>query len=49
MALAGAGESLVSSTTRDLVAGSGIEFEDRGRHAPKGIPGEWQVSRALGA
>ena len=36
-ALAGAGEALVSSTVRDLVAGSGIEFEDRGLHQLKGL------------
>jgi len=41
--LAGPGEVLVTSTVRDLVQGSGIEFADRGRHALKGIPGEWQV------
>lgn len=37
------GEVLVSSTVKDLVAGSGIEFEDRGRHSLKGVPGEWQL------
>jgi class 3 adenylate cyclase len=37
-ALAGAGEVLVSSTVKELVAGSGIEFEDRGEHALKGVP-----------
>ena len=41
--LAGPGEVLVTSTVRDLVAGSGIEFVDRGRHELKGVPGEWQV------
>jgi pimeloyl-ACP methyl ester carboxylesterase len=41
--LAGAGEVLVSSTVRDLVAGSGLRFEDRGLHALKGIPGDWHV------
>jgi class 3 adenylate cyclase len=41
--LAGPGEVLVSSTVKDLVAGSGIEFEDRGAHELKGVPGEWQV------
>jgi class 3 adenylate cyclase/pimeloyl-ACP methyl ester carboxylesterase len=41
--LAGPGEVLVTSTVRDLVAGSGIEFTDRGRHELKGVPGEWQV------
>jgi len=47
MAMSGAGEVFVSSTVKDLVAGSGIAFEDRGAHALKGIPGEWQLSRAL--
>ncbi|MEI6723342.1 MAG: adenylate/guanylate cyclase domain-containing protein [Betaproteobacteria bacterium] len=47
MALAGAGEVLVSSTVKDLVAGSGIGFEERGTHALKGVPGEWRLSRAL--
>jgi len=41
--LAGAGEVLVTSTVRDLVQGSGIEFADRGRQALKGVPGEWQL------
>ena len=38
-----AGEVLVSSTVKDLVAGSGIQFEDRGVHALKGVPGEWHL------
>jgi pimeloyl-ACP methyl ester carboxylesterase len=42
-ALAEAGEVLVSSTVRDLVAGSGIDFADRGTHTLKGIPGEWRL------
>ena len=42
-ALAGPGEVLVTSTVRDLVAGSGIEFDDRGHHDLKGVPGHWQV------
>jgi class 3 adenylate cyclase len=42
-ALARPGEVLVSSTVRDLVAGSGLEFEDRGLHALKGVPGEWRL------
>jgi class 3 adenylate cyclase len=42
-ALAGPDEVLVSRTVRDIVAGSGIEFEDRGRHALKGIPDEWDI------
>jgi class 3 adenylate cyclase len=40
---AGAGEVLVSSTVKDLVAGSGIEFEDRGEHQLKGVPGSWKL------
>lgn len=42
-AAAGAGEILVSSTVRDLVAGSGIRFEERGAHALKGVPDEWRL------
>jgi class 3 adenylate cyclase len=42
-AVAEPGEVLVSSTVRDLVAGSGIEFADRGTHELKGIPGEWRL------
>ncbi len=41
--LAGAGEVLVSSTVHDLVAGSGLRFEDRGLHTLKGVPGDWRV------
>jgi len=41
--LAGPGEILVSSTVRDLVAGSGLSFVDRGVHALKGIPDPWPV------
>jgi len=40
--LAAGGEVLVSRTVKDLVVGSGIEFEDRGAHALKGVPGEWE-------
>ena len=42
-AQAGADEVVVSSTVKDLVAGSGIEFEDRGNHALKGVPDEWRL------
>ena len=42
-ALADAGEVLVSSTVKDLVAGSGIEFEERGEHELKGVPGPWRL------
>lgn len=45
-ALAGPGEVLVSSTVKDLVAGSGIEFADRGEHALKGVPGTWRLFSA---
>jgi class 3 adenylate cyclase len=38
-----AGEILVSSTVKDLVVGSGINFEDRGIHTLKGVPGEWHL------
>jgi class 3 adenylate cyclase len=44
--LAGLGEVFASSTVKDLVAGSGIVFEDRGVQAMKGIPGDWRVFRA---
>jgi class 3 adenylate cyclase len=40
---AGPGEVLVSSTVKDLVAGSGLEFEDRGTASLKGVPGEWRL------
>jgi class 3 adenylate cyclase len=43
LAMAAPREVLVSSTVRDLVAGSGHEFEDRGTHQLKGVPGEWHV------
>jgi class 3 adenylate cyclase len=43
-ALAGPNEVLVSSTLRDLVIGSGLEFEERGAHQLKGVPGEWHLS-----
>jgi class 3 adenylate cyclase len=42
-ALAGPNDVLVSSTLRDLVIGSGLEFEDRGNHELKGVPGEWRI------
>ena len=42
-ALAAAGEVLVSSTVKDLVAGSGIAFVDRGAKPLKGISGEWRL------
>lgn len=42
-AQARAGEILVSSIVKDLVAGSGLKFHDRGVHALKGVPGEWRL------
>lgn len=47
-ALAAASEVLVSSTVRDLVAGSGLSFRERGSTALKGIPGEWRLYSAEG-
>jgi class 3 adenylate cyclase len=44
--LAGPSEVLVSQTVKDLVAGSGLEFEDRGEQVLKGIPGAWRVLAA---
>lgn len=41
--LAAPGEVLVSSTVRDLVAGSGLSFESRGEHELKGVPGRWRL------
>ena len=40
---AGSGELVVSNTVKDLVVGSGIEFEDRGEHELRGVPGEWRL------
>ena len=48
-ALAGPGEVLVSSTVKDLVAGSNLEFEDRGIADLKGVPGEWRLFAARSA
>jgi class 3 adenylate cyclase len=48
-AAAQAGEILVSSTITDLVSGSGIRFEDRGLHALKDIPRQWQLFAASGS
>jgi class 3 adenylate cyclase len=42
-ASAGAGEVVVSRTVVDLVAGSGVEFTDRGEQELKGIPGTWRL------
>jgi len=45
MSLAGPDEVLVTSTVRDLVAGSGLSFSDRGTHELKGVPGTWRILR----
>jgi class 3 adenylate cyclase len=42
-ALADASEVLVSSTVKDLVAGSGLRFGDRGSQSLKGVPGDWRI------
>jgi class 3 adenylate cyclase len=47
-ALAGGGEVFVSGTVKDLVAGSEIQFEDRGVHSLKGLPGEWRLFAVKG-
>ncbi len=44
--LAGPSEVLVSSTVKDLVAGSGLTFADRGEHELKGVPGSWRLYAA---
>ncbi len=46
MAQAEPGSVLVSGTVKDLVSGSGIDFQDRGVHQLKGIPGEWRLFAA---
>ena len=48
-ALAGPGEVYVSSTVKDLVAGSGLVFDDRGQHLLKGVPDEWRLYAAVGS
>lgn len=47
-AAAGAGEVLVSQTVKDLVAGSGLRFEEHGTHELRGVPGEWRLHRLVG-
>ena len=46
--IAGPGEVLVSSTVKDLVVGSGLDFEDRGARELKGVPGEWRLYSVAG-
>lgn len=45
---AGAGEVLVSQTVKDLVAGSGLPFQERGTETLKGVPGEWRLFALAG-
>jgi class 3 adenylate cyclase len=45
--LAGPGEVVVSQTVKDLVAGSGLQFEDRGEHELKGVPDRWRLFRVV--
>ena len=47
-ALAGPGEVLVSSTVKDLVVGSSVEFDERGEHDLKGVPGTWRLFAVMG-
>ena len=47
-ALAGPSEVLVSQTVKDLVAGSGLTFEDAGEHELKGVPERWRLYRVAG-
>ena len=47
-AKAGASEVLVSQTVKDLVAGSGLAFEDAGEHELKGVPDRWHLYRVTG-
>jgi class 3 adenylate cyclase len=45
-AMAGPSEVLVSSTVKDLLVGSGIEFDDRGTHELRGLPDQWHLYAA---
>jgi class 3 adenylate cyclase len=47
--LAGPSEVLISQTVKDLVAGSGHAFEDRGEHELKGVPDRWHLYRVVSA
>lgn len=46
--MAGPGETLVSSTVKDLVAGSGLQFDDRGLHTLRGLPEQMHIYAAVG-
>jgi len=47
MSMAKGGQVLVSRTVKDLTAGSGIAFTDRGEHVLKGIPDTWHIYQVL--
>ncbi len=47
-AAAGPSEVLVTTTVRDLTAGSGLVFEDAGEHDLKGVPDRWRLYRVVG-
>ena len=47
-AFARAGEVMVSQTVKDLVAGSGLQFDDAGEHELRGVPGRWRLHRVVG-
>ena len=47
-ATAGPDQVLVSQTVKDLVAGSGLSFEDAGEHELKGVPDRWRLYRVVG-
>lgn len=48
MVAAGPGEVIVTGVVKDLVPGSGFQFEDRGVHQLKGVPGEWRLLALAG-
>jgi class 3 adenylate cyclase len=48
LACAEPGEVLVSGTVKDLVVGSGLEFDDRGERELKGVPGRWRLWAVAG-
>jgi class 3 adenylate cyclase len=49
MSTAGASQVMVSQTVKDLVAGSGLTFEDAGEHELKGVPERWRLFRVVAA
>jgi class 3 adenylate cyclase/pimeloyl-ACP methyl ester carboxylesterase len=47
-AIGGPGDVLVSQTVKDLVPGSGLQFDDAGEHQLKGVPGRWRLHKVIG-